>query len=480
MLNRKKKFYITTTLPYVNAEPHIGFALEIIQADVIARFYRNLEYKVFFNTGTDEHGLKIFQWAQKENIDIQKYCDIYAQKNKKLKEALNLSYDNFVRTTDEHHIEATQKFWERCDKKGDIYKKNYKIKYCVGCELEKTESELVSGKCALHPDRELEIINEENYFFRYSKYQKKLLNFYKKNKNFVIPESRFKEIKEFTKRGLEDFSISRLKEKMPWGVPVPNDGRHVMYVWFDALINYISALEWPENSRKFKNFWPGLQVAGKDNLRQQSSMWQAMLMSAGLPNSKQIFIHGFITSGGQKMSKSLGNVVSPFELVEKYGADAVRYYLLREIPSTEDGDFSYKKFEQRYNSDLASGIGNLVSRFMGIAGGLDLKIAKPSKNTKKVVEEAKRNCKTLIENFKFNEALSSIWDLIGYCDKYINDQKLWETRKPEVISDLFYAINKIADLLSTFLPGTSGKIKKILEEKKSVALFPRILEIVKP
>lgn len=482
MFKKKKKFYITTTLPYVNADPHIGFALEIIQADVIARYYRNNNYEVFFNTGTDEHGLKIFRGAEQEGLDTQRYCDIYAQKNKKLKEALNLSYDSFVRTTDKNHIKSVEAFWNKCFKSGDIYKKNYKIKYCVGCELEKTETELLNGKCPIHPNRKIEIIEEENYFFRYSKYQKILLELYKKNKKLVVPESRFNEIKEFTKRGLEDFSISRLKEKMPWGVPVPNDEKHVMYVWFDALVNYISALGWPENSKKFKDFWPGIQVAGKDNLRQQSSMWQAMLLSAGLSNSKQIFIHGFITVNGQKMSKSLGNVINPFDLVKKYGTDAVRYYLLREILPTEDGDFTFEKFEQRYNADLAGGIGNLVARVLGIATKilnfkfeiLNRQEKIQNKELKRKIKETQKKNKFAVENFKFNEALIAVWELIGFCDKYINDQKLWETKKPEVINDLFFAINEIAVLLLPFLPETSEKIKKAIEEKKSVVLFPRI------
>ena len=478
MFDKNKKFYITTTLPYVNADPHIGFALEIIQADVIARYYRNNGFDVFFNTGTDEHGLKIYRKAQEEKIDPQKYCDIYAQKNKRLKEALNLSYDNFVRTTDERHMSSAKEFWNRCYKNGDIYKKNYKIKYCVGCELEKTESELINGKCPIHPNKEIEIIEEENYFFNYSKYQKPLLEFYKKNKNFVIPESSFNEIKEFTKRGLEDFSISRLKEKMPWGAPVPNDEKHVMYVWFDALVNYITCLEWPEKGKKFKDFWPGFQVAGKDNLRQQSSMWQAMLLSAGLPNSKQIFIHGFITANGQKMSKSLGNVINPTELVEKYGTDAVRYYLLREIPSTEDGDFTYEKFEQRYNSDLAGGIGNLVSRVVAMAVKLDCFAASAPRNDKlkKEIKKTEKQVEALLSEFKFHEALKVIWALISWCDKYINEAKPWEGKEgsEKAISDLLFSIETIGELLQPFLPETSEKIKKALEEKKIGALFPRI------
>jgi methionyl-tRNA synthetase len=480
MFGKKRKFYITTTLPYVNADPHIGFALEIIQADVIARYFRKQGCEVFFNTGTDEHGLKIFQGAEKQKISPQEYCDIYAGKNKELKKALNLSYNNFIRTTDKNHIKSTQEFWKLCEKNGDIYKKNYKIKYCVGCELEKTESELVGGKCPIHPNREIEAIEEENYFFRYSKYQNQLLDFYEKNPEFVLPKSRFSEIKEFTKKGLEDFSISRLKEKMSWGVPVPGDEKHVMYVWFDALVNYISAIGWPENQKKFKEFWPVFQVAGKDNLRQQSSMWQAMLLSAGLANSKQIFIHGFITSNGQKMSKSLGNVINPIELVKKYGTDAVRYYLLREIPSTEDGDFTYEKFEQRYNADLAGGIGNLVSRVLGISGKDTFEI-KATKESKQKIKEIKESYKISVENLKFNDALASIWELVSYCDKYINEEKLWETapaggqaKKERVLSDLFFIINEISDLMFPFLPETSEKINKILKTGKKENLFPRV------
>ncbi|GAG04340.1 unnamed protein product, partial [marine sediment metagenome] len=229
-----KKFYITTTLPYVNAPPHIGFALEIIQADVIARYRAILGNEVFFNTGTDEHGLKIYQKALEEKKEPKNYCDEYAAKFDLLKEKLNLSYNSFIRTTDPHHIKAVQEFWKRCKANGDIYKKNYKTKYCIGCELEKTDSELVNGECSIHPDRKIETIEEENYFFRFSKYQKALLEFYDANPNFVIPAYRQKEIYNFVKSGLRDFSISRLKTKMPWGVAVPGDNDHVMYVWFDA------------------------------------------------------------------------------------------------------------------------------------------------------------------------------------------------------------------------------------------------------
>src|SRR3989344_6378995 len=288
-----KKFYITTSLPYVNAPPHIGFALEIVQADILARHRRLAGDEVVFNTGTDEHGLKVYRQALAEKKDPQAYADEYAKKFELLKDALNLSYTDFIRTTDPRHMRAAQEFWRRCEKSGDIEKKAYKIKYCVGCELEKTDSELTDGRCPVHPNLALETIEEENYFFKFSKYQKKLLDFYDGHPDFVVPDFRFNEIRKFVAGGVNDFSISRLKEKMPWGVPVPGDDSHVMYVWFDALVNYISTLGWPEDEKKFRDFWPGVQVAGKDNLRQQTAMWQAMLMSAGLPNSRQGFLHRF-------------------------------------------------------------------------------------------------------------------------------------------------------------------------------------------
>lgn len=325
-----RKFYITTTLPYVNAMPHIGFALEIIQADVIARYHSLLGDNVFFNFGTDEHGQKIYKKALEEKKVPQNYVDEYAKKFDSLKKALNLSYNNFIRTTNPKHMKAAQELWKICLENGYIEKGIYKAKYCVGCELEKQESELVDGTCPLHPDLKLEEIDEENYFFKFSKFQEYLLDLYKKYPDFVVPSHRLKEITNFVSSGLEDFSVSRLKEKMPWGIPVPNDNNHVMYVWFDALTNYISTLGWPKDMQNFTDYWGtkenpnAVQIAGKDNLRQQSAMWQAMLAAADLPPTRQILIHGFITSGGVKMSKSTGNIIDPFEYVEKYGTDALR------------------------------------------------------------------------------------------------------------------------------------------------------------
>jgi len=479
---QNKKYYITTTLPYVNAKPHIGFALEIIQADVLARWQRARGNEVFFNTGTDEHGLKIFQKAQELGKTAQEYCDESAEPFRELKSKLDLSFDNFIRTTDEHHVKAAQEFWRRCAAKGDIYKKIYKAKYCVGCELEVTDSQLVNGRCPIHPNKDVETIEEENYFFRFSKYQQALLDLYGKEANFVLPEGRFNEIKSFATQGLQDFSVSRVKEKMPWGIPVPGDDSQVMYVWFDALVNYISCLGWPDNEAKFAEFWGdkenrnAVQVAGKDNLRQQSAMWQAMLMSAGLPCSKQIFIHGFITANGQKMSKSLGNVIDPVELVNKYGTDAVRYFMLREIPPTEDGDFSYEKFEERYNADLAKGIGNLAARVVTIAGkiGAAEKEEAVSPEIKMEIEAAQKNLDDCLKNYKFNEALAGIWKLINFGDKYIEKTQPWKTKDGAAVGGLLFALGKIADMIEPFIPETSAKLNKMLASQESEILFPRL------
>ncbi len=492
-LNFMNKFYITTTLPYVNADPHIGFAMEIIHADVIARYHHLLGEEVFFNTGTDEHGQKIFQKALDQGRDAQEYVNEYAEKFKQLKERLNIFEGlNFIRTTDEHHKKAAQEFWKLCLAKGDIYKKTYSVKYCVGCELEKTDSELEDNKCPIHPNMEIELIEEENYFFRFSKYQEKLLELYKNNPQFVVPASRLGEISKFVEGGLQDFSISRLKEKMSWGVPVPDDDTQVMYVWFDALINYISTLGWPEDNQKFEDFWGtvdaprALQVAGKDNLRQQSAMWQAMLLSSGLPHSKQIMIHGFITSEGQKMSKSLGNVVAPYELLEKLqglglnesqAIDSLRYYLAREIPTFEDGDFTWERFVESYNANLANGIGNLTSRILKMAlnAGIQMQID----------ESENAIINPLLENLKIDKAMDVLWEQIKELDVFIQTNEPFKKIKVDrdaAVKDMQYLLNKlniIAIQLQPFLPNTATQILKAISnitEQSIPKLFPRIQE----
>jgi methionyl-tRNA synthetase len=474
------KYYITTTAPYVNSDPHIGFALEIIQADALARYHELLGDQVFFNTGTDEHGKKIYEKAQEEKCDVQEYVDRYAAKFRDLKAQLGLSeLLHFSRTTDEHHILAAQEMWRRVDSAGYIRRGVYQAKYCVGCELEKQESELIDGACPLHPNKEIDLIDEENYFFCFSKLQEKLLAYYKSNPEFVVPDHRQKEITNFVQSGLSDFSISRLKSKMPWGVPVPGDETQVMYVWFDALTYYISALGWPDSNSEFDEFWGSqdhpnaVQVAGKDNLRQQTSMWQAMLLAAGLPTSRQIMIHGFITSNGMKISKSLGNTVDPLEYVNKYGVDALRYYLLAKIDPFEDSDFTAEKFIEVYKADLQNGLGNLVSRVAAMAAGM-------SGQETGAEQELSENVKIALEKYRFDEALKNIWDRIKKADQLISERKVWELKGEEKSAILRELITEIVGIATDLLPLLPTTAQKILDNytspsiTKMTPLFPRL------
>ena len=476
-----KPLYLTTTLPYVNADPHLGFALELVQADILARYHDILGDEIFFNTGTDEHGVKIYRKAKEEGKEPQAYVDEYAAKFKQLKGKLDLYPDlHFVRTTDVHHKAAAQEFWRRCKANGDIYKKNYKVKYCVGCELEKTDSELVDGKCPTHPSLTIEVIEEENYFFKFSDYQKPLLAMYTERPDFVVPDFRFNEIRRFVETGLEDFSISRLKEKMPWGIAVPDDPDHVMYVWFDALINYISTLGWPENEEKFGKFWGtaenpnAIQMAGKDQIRQQAAMWQAMLMSAGLPPTKQIVIHGFITVGGEKMSKSVGNVIDPLAIIDEYGADALRYYLARHTHPFEDSDFTMEKFKDAYNADLANGLGNLASRIMQLA---ETSLPEPV-NVKAV--PLPQEFTSALDSYDFNAAFDYVWGRIQSLDRRISETEPFKVVKVDaekgkkLIGELVTELAAIDQMLEPLIPSTSGAIiTAILANKKPDNLFPR-------
>jgi methionyl-tRNA synthetase len=470
------KFYITTTLPYVNDRPHIGHVLEFVQADVIARYHRAMGDEVIFNVGTDEHGIKVYRKALEQDKTPQEFVDEYSKYFGDLKKQYNISFTNFIRTSDPDHISVAQEFWKICLANGDIYKKAYKVKYCIGCELEKTDSELVDDKCPIHPTLKIEELDEENYFFKFSKYQKKLLELYDSSKDFVLPSSRLKEIHAFVENGINDFSVSRLKSKLPWGISVPDDDEQVMYVWFDALINYISTLGWPKDKTKFNEFWPGVQIAGKDNLRQQSAIWQAMLISAGLPPSKQILIHGFITTDGQKMSKSVGNVIDPLKIADKYGIDPVRYYLLREIPSDEDGDFSVEKLEARYNGDLANNLGNLVSRLAKLIetkldGELDLKTEFIEKIATEKIKEITDKYHLAISNFRLHEALADVWELLTFANQYIDENKPWskDIEPDHLLKTLTTSIEILFTanrLLEPFLPETSEKILKIFGQTK--------------
>lgn len=467
----KNKFYITTSIAYANAPPHIGFALELVQADVIARYQQLLGKDVFFLTGTDEHGLKIARAAEKESKSPQEFVNAITVRFKKLKGALNLSNNDFIRTADKkRHWPTVKRIWEQLEKRGDIYKKKYKGLYCVGCEEFIKEKDLIDGKCPNHL-KEPEIIEEENYFFKLSNYAKQVKKEIKENKIRIIPESRKNEILSFIDQGIEDISCSRSKKKLKWGIPVPHDSNQVIYVWFEALINYLFP----------KKYWPAdVHCVGKDIFRFHALLWPAMLIALDLPRPKCILVHGFITSNGQKMSKSLGNVVDPFELVKKYGTDAVRYFLLREIPPTGDGDFTYEKFGRRHNADLAGGLGNLVARVIKLAPISNFQYPISNKfsnsNFQRIINTTKKTYYRALDEFKFNEALIAIWNLISFCDEYIDKEKPWQESKKQkkIISNLLFTIKKIAELLKPFLPETSERISEQLKTKKSEILFPRI------
>jgi len=489
MSRKKKKFYIPTSIVYTNQRPHIGFALELIQADLLARYHRSLGEEVLFSTGTDEHGTKNAQAAKEAGKTPERFTEEIAQEVKRLTKVLNLSNDDFIRTTDKkRHYPAVEKVWLQLKENGDIYKKKYKGLYCIGCEAFIKEKDLVDGKCSIHKQTP-EAIEEENYFFRLSKYQNQLKKIIEKGAIKIIPESRRIELLSFINQGLEDTSCSRSRGKLAWGILVPRDDTQIVYVWLEALVNYLSVIDYATNGDKFKKFWPpDVHCIGKDIFtRFHGSLWPAMLLSLQLKLPKTIFVHGFITVGGQKMSKSLGNVIDPFGLVKKYGTDAVRYFLLREVLPFEDGDFTYEKFEKRYNADLASGLGNLVARVITMAEKLKtknkkLKITIKNLKLKKEIDNTWEIWKKSLEEFKFNEALISIWDLISVCDKYIEREKPWEllklkikNEKPRtIINDLLLALENISKLLQPFLPETSEKILKQVETKKSQILFPKL------
>lgn len=475
MESTKQARYLTTTLPYVNADPHIGFALEIVTADTLARYWRLMGHEVFFNTGTDEHGQKIAEIADKKGQDRQAYVDHFAGEFNRLKEALNLSYDAFIRTTDAKHKAAAEEIWHRCLAAGDIYKKKYTGLYCVGDEMFMKESELVDGKCPNHPNMELQEIEEENYFFRLSKYQN-YLEEYLARPGVILPEWRRLEALNFVTAGLEDFSISRERSRLDWGIAVPDDPNQVMYVWFDALTNYISTLGWPDESGDFATFWRDgevVQLAGKDQVRFQSIMWQAMLKSAGVKATDTVVYHGFINSGGQKMSKSLGNVISPYDMVARYGTDATRYILLRHVHPFDDSDLTWEKMDEYYTANLVNGLGNLVARIMKMSethlAPEDFPLMDPTTLDAPDMLEAQH-------------AMDHIWSLIGKCDEVIATTEPFKLIKTEpeqakaIMSNLRADLLHIGRLLLPCMPETSSIIRAAVRaNKKPDNLFARLI-----
>ncbi len=477
-MEEKTPKYITTTLPYVNASPHMGHALEFVQADTLARYYRLMGHEVFFNTGADEHGQKVAKKADEAGVDRQSYTDKYAAEFDNLQTAFNLSWTNFIRTTNPEHKAAAQHIWKLCEENGDIYKKKYQGLYCVGCESFKVDSDLVDGKCPEH-GTEPEAIEEENYFFKLSNYQDYLLE-YLSNEGEVVPEFRRQEALRFVEGGLEDLSISREKSRMDWGVPVPGDDEHVMYVWFDALTNYISTLGWPEDKAgQFKKFWDDgstLQLAGKDQIRFQSVIWQAMLKSAGIQATDRVFYHGFINSDGQKMSKSIGNVIDPYEIVDKYGTDAARYIMLRHVHPTDDSDITWEKMDEWYTANLVNGLGNLTARIMKMAEThLDAPIERP---------EAQGFAPEYIDAldcYNFQGAMDFVWGKVQALDEKITETEPFKLVKEDkeaavaIIKELLHELYIIGRMLNPVLPEANVILKQaILENKKPDNLFNRL------
>ncbi|MFH1426743.1 MAG: methionine--tRNA ligase [Candidatus Kerfeldbacteria bacterium] len=481
----KEQFYITTTIPYVNAEPHIGHAYEYICADVLARYWRQKGVETKFVTGTDEHGQKNVRVAAEKGVTPQEHVDEMVDTFKLLLSKLNCSYDDFVRTTEERHMKAAQAFWEQAMDSGDIEKDSYEGLYCVGCEAFKTEKELVDGRCQAHK-KEPERIREENYFFRLSRYQNRLLEYYEKHPEFIVPSSKKNEIVNLVKDGLDDISISREKEKLSWGVAVPGDDTQVMYVWFEALINYITALGFPDDEQTFEKWWPAdVHMLGKDVNRFHSVIWPAMCMAAGIEPPQQCAVHGFITISGEKMSKTIGNVVNPVEIVDAYGADQTRYFFMREISYAHDGDFSYTRLKERYSADLANGLGNLLSRVTNMVEKYFDGTLEALPREEGYGDAQSEQYHKAMTSYQFHHALDAVWSVVDESNEYIEQNKPWELVKSDtehlrtVLQHLLYSLNLISEWLIPFMPETAETMSSILGEDKIVKsqpLFPRLEE----
>lgn len=501
------KFYITTSIAYTNARPHAGFAMELVQADCIARYHRLLGEEVYFLTGTDEHGMKMAQAAREAGKTPQELADENSGAFQKLTKFLNITNDQFIRTTDPKHERGAQKLWKKLKKADSLYKKNYDGLYCVGCEAYITEKDLIGGNCPIHKKPPI-AFSEENYFFRYSKYLGEVKRLIEDGQLKILPSSRKSEILNMIEDGIKeerDASFSRPSKALQWGVPVPDDPDQTMYVWCDALSNYMTALDFENDGELFKKFWPAdVHLIGKDILRFHGGLWIAMLIAAKIPPPKSIYVHGYITSEGQKMSKSLGNVVDPFEIGEKYGIDPLRYYLLREIPTADDGDFSMSRFESLYDSELANNLGNLVSRVLTmILKYSDGKVPAQAKEELVVNEVLKtwKEYQAHFDNFNLKAAAENIFALLTFANQYIDDKKPWELAKKEpaeVLKTLYHLLELIRHaslMLMPFIPGTAAKIQDalrfeggklypdnivwgVLKEgtsvKKIASLFPRL------
>ncbi len=470
-----KKVFITTSIPYVNGAPHIGHALELVQADTMARAFRLADYDVYFLTGTDENAQKNVESAEKQGIPVQELVDVNSKRFSDLKPILNLSNDGFIRTTSNQHRTGAQAFWNAC--KQDIYKKTYTGWYCVGCEAFYLEGEFPNNICPDH-DRPLERVSEENYFFKLSHYRSQIREVIATDMLRIAPSYRKQELLNFIDKGLEDFSISRPVTRMKgWGIPVPGDSTQNMYVWFDALTNYITGLHYGTDEGLFNTYWSDnpkrIHILGKDIMKFHAIYWIGMLLSAKILLPTHEYIHGFFTIDGHKMSKTLGNVVSPEQLVDEYGTDAVRYYLLKEIPSLSDGDFSHARMRQLYDADLANELGNLMSRVTTLAAtdGITVESEKEEKSLKELTTHAR--------HFEFHLGLELLWKQIKDMNKAINEHEPWKLKseaRKELLLNWLHELNTIGVCLMPYMPNTGDKLIASTTGtiQKMAPLFPRI------
>jgi len=474
----KKKILITTPIYYVNDKPHIGHAYTTLAADVLTRFFRTQGNEVFFLTGTDEHGAKIAEAAEKLGKTPKQICDENSKIFKSAWQNLGIKYDYFIRTTDKRHEEAVKKFVEKLKEKNAIYEKEYEGLYCTGCEKFLTEKDLVGGIC---PDHKTEPskISEKNYFFKLTDYLPEVEKLIQENQLKIEPENAKKEVLGLLKQGLDDFSISRQKERVKWGIDLPFDKNQIVYVWIDALLNYYTG----NGTKEFEEYWKKgevIHLLAKDILKFHAVYWPAMLLATRRKLPDREFIHGFFTVNGQKMSKTLGNFIDPNDLVNKFGTEATRYLLLSQFPLTQDGDVKAEGFVGKYNSDLANGLGNLVARVLTLANKYEVKKDRVDKEIEKKAKEIKENYEKDTQEIRLFEALEEIWKFISFCDKYVEENKPWELAKTDkkkleqVLSNLLYCISEIADLIAPFLPETSEKIKTQIKTGKSEILFPRL------